>query len=76
MNQNDNLPPGCTDKDIEDATCGGNLDECSICEGRGWNTELVDSSDPNDAEQVTCDRCNGQSRCGLYRIGEGSSQAP
>lgn len=49
------LPPGCTDKDIDDHFGGPNLIECPDCDGDG---KVMDDGAP-DAVPVKCSRCDG-----------------
>lgn len=53
------LPPGCTDKDIDDAVGGRDdmpLKECPDCEGGG---KVIDDGAPG-AVAVTCKKCKGE----------------
>lgn len=72
-NMNDNLPPGCTDKDIEDAQ-GASMDVCPTCDGEGcifesncceasfaepgWPDNDVCSKCHEHAEPIECERCD------------------
>lgn len=64
------LPPGCTDKDIDDAM-GGRMDECPDCEGAGTIPEsnccgatIIENTDicskcKEHCEPQKCETCKG-----------------
>ena len=56
------LPPGCTNADI-DRAMGGDCDECPRCEGDGT---ILDDGAP-DAVPIKCPRCNGEGYIDLAR---------
>lgn len=60
MRSDDNLPPGCTARDIDNAVGGPRhsveMKECPECEGSG---KVMDDGAP-DAVPVTCAKCKGE----------------
>ncbi len=55
MNRESNLPPGVTDKMIEDAQ--GHEIKCSDCDGDGWNYGRGEKS--SLVIKIECAKCGG-----------------